>query len=73
MHDIAEGPDCNVWFTETFNNRIASCTPSGVITEYSNGITSGAGLTDITAGPDGNLWFTSIAPIRSAALRRAAP
>src|SRR5215470_14909760 len=29
-----------------------------VITEFSAGITAGAGLGGITAGPDGNLWFT---------------
>jgi virginiamycin B lyase len=47
-----------MWFTEEFGNRIGSITPGGVITEYSNGISSGAGLADITSGPDGNLWFT---------------
>ncbi len=29
-----------------------------VVTEFSAGITAGAGLRGITAGPDGNLWFT---------------
>ena len=29
-----------------------------VITEFSTGITAGAGSEGITAGPDGNLWFT---------------
>lgn len=58
IHDIAEGPDGNVWFTEEFGNRIGKITTSGTITEYSSGITQNAGLVDITAGPDGNVWFT---------------
>src|SRR6266516_3008942 len=29
-----------------------------VVTEFSAGISAGAGLANITAGPDGNLWFT---------------
>src|SRR5450755_2804878 len=29
-----------------------------VVTEFSAGITAGAGPVGITAGPDGNLWFT---------------
>ena len=34
-------------------------TPSGVITEFSAGITAAVpGVWDIVAGPDGNLWFT---------------
>ncbi len=61
VHDITEGTDGRLWFTETFNNRIGAISTSGTITEYSNGITSGAGLTDITFGPDGNLWFTEYA------------
>jgi virginiamycin B lyase len=58
VHDISEGPDGRVWFTEEFGNRIGAITTSGTITEYSNGISTGAGLVDITAGPDGNVWFT---------------
>src|SRR5436309_13520077 len=29
-----------------------------IITEFSAGISAGAGLANIIAGPDGNLWFT---------------
>ncbi len=58
VHDLALGPDGNVWFTEEFGNRIGSITPGGTITEYSNGITANAGLVDIAGGPDGNIWFT---------------
>jgi hypothetical protein len=31
-----------------------------VVTEFSTGISAGAGVVDITAGPDGNLWFTEV-------------
>jgi streptogramin lyase len=57
-HDITAGPDGNLWFTEPDGNRIGRITPLGVATEFSAGITAGAGPYDITAGPDGNLWFT---------------
>src|SRR5438067_2174152 len=33
-------------------------TPTGVITEFTAGISPGATLGQITLGPDGNLWFT---------------
>lgn len=58
VHDVANGPDRNVWFTEEFGNRIGRITTGGTITEFSNGISQNAGLVDITTGPDGNLWFT---------------
>ena len=32
--------------------------PTGVVTEFSAGITAGAHPSEITVGPDGNLWFT---------------
>ena len=39
-------------------DRIGRITPTGTVTEFSAGITLGAGPSEITAGPDGNLWFT---------------
>jgi len=60
---ITSGPDGNLWFTE-FNsaglagNRIGRITPTGVVTEFSAGISEGSAPNGITAGPDGNLWFT---------------
>jgi streptogramin lyase len=55
---VTTGPDSNIWFTENGGNKIAKLIPAtGVITEFSSGITAGAGLTLITPGPDGNLWF----------------
>ena len=40
---IAAGPDGNLWFTEIDGNRIGRITPTGVVTEFSAGITAGAG------------------------------
>jgi streptogramin lyase len=56
--DITAGPDGNLWFTEPVSNRIGRITPSGIVTEFSAGISPGSGLAAITTGPDGNLWFT---------------
>jgi virginiamycin B lyase len=53
---IAEGPDGNLWFTESVG-KIGRITPAGVITEFTVP-TTGGGPDGITAGPDGNLWFT---------------
>ncbi len=36
----------------------AGAAPVGQVTEFSAGITAGAGPASITTGPDGNLWFT---------------
>jgi len=61
---ITQGPDGNIWFTEidaVNGNRIGRITPSGQITEFATGITSGSQPFDITVGPDGNLWFTETA------------
>ena len=55
---ITAGPDGNVWFTETYADRIGRITPSGAVTEFTAGITAGAQPDQIAAGPDGNLWFT---------------
>lgn len=55
---IAPGPDGNMWFTEQDGNRIGRITPTGVITEFSAGMTAGAQPRRITAGPDNAMWFT---------------
>ena len=55
---VAAGPDGNLWFTESSQNRIGRITPSGVVTEFAAGITPGAAPAGIAAGPDGNMWFT---------------
>ena len=53
---ITEGPDGNVWFTESGAAKIGKINPGGVVTEYS--IPSGH-ASGITSGPDKNLWFTN--------------
>jgi streptogramin lyase len=55
--DIVPGPDGNMWFTEENADRVGRITPTGVLTEFSTGLTKGSPR-GITAGPDGNLWFT---------------
>ena len=47
------GSSQNVQASVTFNTDIC-----GVITEFSSGISSSAGMGGIAAGADGNLWFT---------------
>jgi len=61
--DITTGPDGNLWFTDerggTANAAaIGRITPTGTITLFSPGLTSGNTVRSITTGPDGNLWFT---------------
>ncbi len=57
---IVAGPDGNLWFTETTTGKIGRITPTGVVTEFSNGITANSRPFGITVGPDGNLWFTEL-------------
>ncbi len=53
--DITLGADGNLWFVEGGVGKIGRITPSGVITEFGNGL----GLPySIALGPDGNVWFT---------------
>lgn len=66
---IAVGPDGNMWFTEFGTNRVGRITMSGVITEFSAGITGLAQPTGITAGPDGSVWFTEQSTNRIGRLR----
>ena len=52
----APGPDGNVWFTDS--GAVGRITPTGVITEYRQGIPSGdTPANSITEGSDGALWF----------------
>ncbi len=53
---IVAGPDGNLWFTETWGNKIGRITTAGVITEFT--VPTDSSLGNIAAGPDGNLWFT---------------
>lgn len=65
---ITNGPDGNLWFTETFyppfggsppalGGAIGRITPTGTVTEFPLP-KGGASPRGITAGPDGHLWFT---------------
>lgn len=56
-YGITSGPDGNLWFTESFRNKIGQITLSGAITEFSVP-TEKSYPEDIVSGPDGNLWFT---------------
>jgi virginiamycin B lyase len=67
--DITAGPDGNLWFTEPGISRIGRITSTGLITEFSAGIT--AAPYGITAGPDGNLWFTEPSGNRIGQITRA--
>ena len=59
--NLTVGPDRNVWFTEHGADKVGKVTPSGVVTEFSRGITPRSQPYGITAGPDGNVWFTELA------------
>src|SRR5918994_733892 len=59
--DVAKGPDGNIWFVNRSPAVIGKITPEGVITEYTDGLTSLSEPSAITAGPDGNKWFTQTA------------
>ena len=56
--DIAVGPDNNLWYVDSAANLIGRVTPEGSITEFTDGLSDGAGPTGIAKGPDGALWFT---------------
>jgi streptogramin lyase len=54
---ITTGPDGNLWFTENGPPaRVARITTSGVVTEFSNGVSADGEPFGITVGPDGDLW-----------------
>jgi len=55
---LTEGPDKNIWFTDSCSDKIGKMTPTGALTEYSIPLQGNGSPTGITSGPDGNLWFT---------------
>jgi virginiamycin B lyase len=55
---IVTGPDGNLWFADPDNDTVGKITPSGTVTRYTAGISSGSRPSTIAVGPDGNLWFT---------------
>jgi len=54
--DVTGGPDGNVWFTDSFDNKIGFITPSGAVSSVAI-TTPVSNPQGITAGPDGNVWF----------------
>ncbi len=64
---ITQGPDGNLWFTESNSGKIGQIDTAGNVTEFSptgangNGFTPDSQPTGITLGPDGALWFTESA------------
>ena len=57
-HQMAAGPDGNMWFADHSDNSIGRVTTAGVVTTVTgSGINGPFGL---AAGRDGNLWFTNI-------------
>lgn len=53
---LALGPDGNVWFTETQEDRVGRITPAGAIQMFQ--LPRGARPLEIVSGADGNLWVT---------------
>jgi virginiamycin B lyase len=68
LHDMTEGPDGNLWYTNWRHRgspTIGRMTPRGRITEFplhNLGRDRGSIPDEIVAGPDGNLWFTAHRP-----------
>ncbi|NOS67653.1 MAG: DUF4215 domain-containing protein [Candidatus Peribacteraceae bacterium] len=59
LYNIANGPDGNVWFTETQGQKVGRVTPSGDVKEFSlhHQVSAPNG---ITVGGDENLWFAEV-------------
>ncbi len=69
--DMTMGPEGNVWYTagkpsiqkqidETYEpSAIGRITPSGQVSEFTEGLSSESILKQITTGPDGDLWFVN--------------
>jgi streptogramin lyase len=56
---IVAGADGNLWFTEPGANRIGRINPAtGVVTEFSAGLTQNAAPSGIALARDGSIWFT---------------
>jgi streptogramin lyase len=56
--EIAVGPDNNLWYTDPAANLVGRITPTGIVTEFTAGLSAAAGPAGIAKGPDGALWFT---------------
>lgn len=55
---ITVGPEGDMWFDERHANAIGRITPTGLVSEFADGLTHEAGVADLAAGPEGDMWFT---------------
>jgi streptogramin lyase len=65
---ITAGPDGNLWFTESYGDKIGRVTPTGAIVELSLP-RSNSGPTGIAAGLNGSVWSTEYTVSRIGAIR----
>ena len=70
-NDIAVGPDGNLWYVDPVANVIGRITPTGSITEFTDGLSDAAEPTSIAKGSDGRLWFTEQATGKIGAITSA--
>jgi streptogramin lyase len=56
---IVTGGDGNLWFTDTAKPAIGRITPSGMVTEFTSGLSAGDVPAGLTVDPDGSLYFVS--------------
>jgi streptogramin lyase len=70
-NDIAVGPDGNLWYVDPAANVIGRITPTGSITEFTDGLSDDAEPTSIVKGPDSRLWFTEQATGKIGAITTA--
>jgi streptogramin lyase len=56
--NLVVGPEGNLWTNEARGNAIVRVTPAGGVSEFTDGLTHGAGVEGLAVGPEGNIWFT---------------
>ena len=60
-NEIAVGPDGDLWYVDSAANLIGRITPTGSITEFTDGLTGSSAPSGIAKGPDSAMWFTESA------------
>src|SRR5947207_2568958 len=56
-YGITNGPDGNIWFTESAASKIGMMNPTTHAVSEFPVPTANSSPSGITAGPDGNIWF----------------
>jgi virginiamycin B lyase len=56
-YGIALGSDGRVWYGNVYSNQIGAMTTSGVVTDYSTGLSSNAQPYAVALGADNRIWF----------------